>query len=123
MKELLGKLVVGALPGLVATAIALAVVWGYYGEHLTGGAHVHTSQEAGTPCEARPCYAKLNNRMVKIETQLNERTDKRYRSTDAARDQAAQREYIDSKNKILRDDMAALRRELNDRIDKMHMEK
>ena len=102
MNTLLGRLVIGMIPGTVAAIIAIVIAWNYLDEH-------DHARENKTPCESKPCFIKLRDRVVALEAKMEVTTDKRYRSTDAERDK-----------KELRDEMAKLRRELNERIDRMH---
>ena len=63
------------------------------------------------PCTAKPCYTVLDKRVDELKTMIecpNNNCD-RFRGKDAR-----------AMEQRLRDDIAALRRETNERIDKMH---
>lgn len=63
------------------------------------------------PCTSKPCYTVLDKRIDELKTMIecpNNNCD-RFRGKDAR-----------AMEQRLRDDIAALRRETNERIDKMH---
>lgn len=73
------------------------------------GAIVARGHDEKAPCIERPCYVALDKRLAAIEAQMLARTQDRYTGTDAKRDLA-----------LVRQDIQAIRIEINKRIDTMH---
>ena len=81
VRALLGKVVVGALPGVIAGGIAIFVSWNFVSQHR---------EESGKSCSTRPCFVILdtrtkdmNERLLKIESKSHPSTAKRFNSDDA----------------------------------------
>lgn len=81
MKEFFGKFVVGSLPGIAASVIAITATWFFFDAY---------TEENKRPCAQRPCFAQvttrveqLEARMAKVEAGQHPSTSKRFNSDDA----------------------------------------
>ncbi len=81
MNSLFGRVVVGALPGVIAGVIAIAISWNFVSQHR---------EESGKSCSARPCFVMLetrvkdlNQRLLNLESKNHPSTSKRFNYDDA----------------------------------------
>lgn len=104
MKSMLGRLVIGMVPGVIASIIAIIITWNY----MTGSLN-HNGER---PCEEKHCFVKISERVSLLEEQFMADVNNKYRVKDAQRDHAIITEYIDKTDKMLRDDITAIKQEL-----------
>ena len=99
MTDRMHKFLEAAAHWMMAGIIAAVIAWVFIDNHVS----------ERKPCIERPCFAMLDARISSIETEIQARTEDRYRGSDAKRDNAA-----------IRAEIHALRLELNKRIDAQH---
>lgn len=81
MNTSFGKFVVGSLPGIIASIVAITATWVFFDAHST---------ESKRPCSQKPCFielgtrvAQLEQRISKLESSQHPSTSKRFNSDDA----------------------------------------
>lgn len=81
MRASFGKFVVGSLPGIAASIIAITVTWFFFDAY---------TEENKRPCSQKPCFVQLSTRVAQLETRLakieasqHPSTRKRFTSDDA----------------------------------------
>ena len=81
MRTFLGKFVIGSLPGIVASIVAITTTWFFFDSY---------TQESKRPCEQKPCFIQLSTRVTQLEQRISKlessqhpSTSKRFNSDDA----------------------------------------
>ena len=81
-------MVIGMVPGLIASGIAVVIVWNFVADHRAA--------ENGIGCNKNPCVIILDKRLTSVESEMRTRTTDRYTGLQAKRDREMIQQEIDN---------------------------